>query len=167
MAPDMQPPPQLPTGAPFDDKIHLKVRRSQRSGMLGTKPTFILDARVDLSPEARALIPKYQLGSMVVYDSKARRESAEAAYSHFTEASAPVGLARSLWKNTRGIASAAMMALSLRITVDKLVSGQHIECKDLDELLGAEAAIIEACKNLRTYLDTALTFDGREDLLEF
>jgi hypothetical protein len=56
---------------------------------------------------------------------------------------------------------------SARLTVNNLMSGQHIECKDLDELLGAEAAIVEACQNLKAYLETALTFDGREELHEF
>jgi hypothetical protein len=60
-----------------------------------------------------------------------------------------------------------MMALSLNVTVDGLISGQHIECKDLDELLGAESAIIEACQNAKGYLDVASTFDGREQVLEF
>ena len=54
-----------------------------------------------------------------------------------------------------------MMALALRVTVDSLVSGRHIECKDLDELLGAEAAVMEACKTIKVYLETAVTFDGR------
>ena len=60
-----------------------------------------------------------------------------------------------------------MMGLSLRVTIDGLRQGQHIECKDLDELLGAEAAILNACKNIKTYLETAQTFDGREELVEF
>jgi hypothetical protein len=60
-----------------------------------------------------------------------------------------------------------MMALSLRVTIDGLLQGQHVECKDLDELLGAEAAIREACSNLKAYLETALTFDGREEVVEF
>ncbi|MEY9880424.1 hypothetical protein [Bradyrhizobium sp. USDA 329] len=60
-----------------------------------------------------------------------------------------------------------MMALSLRVTIETLMSGQHIECKDLDELLGAEAAILSACKNLKAYLETAQTFDGREEVVEF
>ena len=60
-----------------------------------------------------------------------------------------------------------MMALSLRVTVDCLMTGQHVECKDLDELLGAEAAILDACKNLKAYLETAVTFDGREEVVEF
>jgi hypothetical protein len=157
----------VPAPSPPYDKIVLKLRRSQRTTALAGKPVFILDARVDVPPQSRALIAKYRLGAMVVYDSTARKQKAEAAYAHFTEASMPVGAGRSLWKNARGLASATMMALSLRVTVDKLISGQHIECKDLDELLGAEAAVIEACKNLRGFLDTAATFDGREELLEF
>jgi len=60
-----------------------------------------------------------------------------------------------------------MMALSLRITIDGLRNGQHIECKELDELLGAEAAILNACKNLKAYLETVQTFDGREEVVEF
>lgn len=156
-----------PTAHTTFDKIVLKLRRSQRSGALGGKPIFVLDARVDVPPDDRDLIAKYRLGGITVYDSKARKQHAETAYGHFTEAGMPVGAGRSLWRSARGIASAAMMALSLRVTINKLISGQHIECKDLDELLGAEAAMVEACKNLRTYLDTARTFDGREELIEF
>ena len=62
---------------------------------------------------------------------------------------------------------ATMMALTLRVTVDSLMSGQHIECKDLDELIGAEAAIRDACENIKAYLETAVTFDGREEVVEF
>lgn len=159
--------PIAPAVAVEAGRIFLKFRRSQRTGMLGGKPIFVLDARAEIAPEARALVAKYRLGTLVVYDSEARKQNAEQAYAHFSDAAMPVGVGRSLWKNARGIASAAMMALALRVTVDKLIEGQHIECKDLSELLGAEAAMVEACKNLRTYIDTALTFDGREELLEF
>ncbi|WP_439372693.1 hypothetical protein [Bradyrhizobium sp. DASA03120] len=147
--------------------MHLKLKRSQRTGgMLGGKIIFALDARTDLTPDEKGLVGKYGLGKLVVYDSEARKKHGEAAYGHFDEgANSTVG--RSIWKNARGIASAAMMALSLRITVESLMSGQHIECKDLDELLGAEAAILNACKNLKAYLETAQTFDGREEVLEF
>ncbi len=147
--------------------MQLKLKRSQRAGgMMGGKVLFALDARADLSADEKNLVQKYKLGSLVVYDSVARKKHAEAGYAHFDEA-ANSSVGRSLWKNARGLASAAMMALSLRITVDGLVSGQHIECKDLDELLGAEAAILDACKNLKGYLETALTFDGREEVVEF
>jgi hypothetical protein len=60
-----------------------------------------------------------------------------------------------------------MASLSLRVTVYSLMKGVHVECKSMIELLGAEEAIADAGKNLRTYLDTAATFDGREEILEF
>jgi hypothetical protein len=148
----------------LDTKIQLKLRRAQKTGMIG-KTTFTLDARVELPADAQALVAKYQLGGLVVYDSQARRKQQEAAYSHFDEA-AHSTTGRSLWKSARGLASAALMAMTLRVTVNNLMSGQHIACKDLDELLGAEAAIVEACRNLKGYLETALTFDGREELIE-
>lgn len=147
--------------------MQLKLKRTQRAGgMLGGKVLFALDARADLAPGEKALVQKYGLGKTVVYDSEARKKHAEAGYGHFDEA-AQSSVGRSLWKNARGLASAAMISLALRVTVDGLMNGQHIECKDLDELLGAESAILDACKNLKGYLETALTFDGREEVVEF
>lgn len=153
--------------------MQLKIKRTQRAGgMLGGKVFFALDARADLSADEKALVKKYDLGKLVVYDSEARKKHGENAYGHFDAAAGTPGwdakaAGSSLWKNARGIASMAMAALSLRVTVDSLSSGQHIECKELNELLGAEAAIMDACKNLKAYLDTALTFDGREEVVEF
>ena len=153
--------------------MQLKLKRSQRSGgIMGGKVIFGLDARADLSADEQGLVKKYALGKIVVYDSEARKKHNEAAYGHFDDAAHSPGFGassagRSLWKNARGLASAAMMALSLRVTVDGLMTGQHIECKDLDELLGAEAAIRDACGNLKAYLETAVTFDGREEVVEF
>ena len=135
--------------------MQLKLRRSQRAGgMLRNQVIFALDARADLSPDEQALVRKYALGKLVVYDSEARKRRAEAAYGHFDECCPHAGLRpiirrRSLWKNARGLASVALMAVSLRVTVDSLMGGQHIECKELDELLGAEAAILDACKSLK------------------
>jgi hypothetical protein len=153
--------------------MQLKLRRSQRSGgMLGSKVIFALDARTDLSLDEKGLVSKYGLGKLVVYDSEARKKHGAAAYGHFENAATIPGYSmssagRGVWSNARALASAAMAALSLRVTVDSLMGGHHIECKDLDQLLGAEAAIVDACKNLRAYLDTAQTFDGREEVVEF
>lgn len=153
--------------------MQLKLRRSQRAGgVMGGKIIFVLDARADLSPDEQNLVKKYSLGKLVVYDSDARQKRAASAYGHFDNAANTPGLSgssagRSMWSNVRGLASAAMMALSLRVTVDSLISGQHIECKDLDELLGAEGAIREACASVNAYLQTAVTFDGREEVVEF
>jgi hypothetical protein len=153
--------------------MQLKLKRSQRSGgIMGNKVVFGLDARADLSADEKGLVKKYALGKTVVYDSEERKKLNEAAYGHFDDAASNQGYdlaaaGKGLWKNARGLASSAMMALALRVTVDSLVSGQHIECKDLGELLGAEKAIHEACQYLKTYLATATTFDGREEVIEF
>ena len=147
--------------------MQLVLKRSQKSGgLLSSKVSFALDARVQLTAEEKSLISKYAMGKEVVYDSEARKKHAEAASGHFQEGSS-FGAVGTVLKTASGLARAAMMALSLRITIDSLVSGHHIECKDLGELLGAEAAIVDACRNLKEYLDTALTFDGREVLVEF
>ena len=153
--------------------MQLKLTRSQRtSGIMG-KAIFVLDARAELTADERGLIKKYGLGKLVVYDSEARKKHQEAAYGNFTDGGnvplTPGGkeMARSLWSHAKGIGRAAMMALSLRVTVDSLLGGEHIECKDLNELLGAEGAIRDACSNLKAYLETALTFDGREEVVEF
>lgn len=144
--------------------MQLKLTRSQRTaGLTGGKIMFGLNARAELSPEEAELVRKYKLGKLVVYDSDARKKHNQSAYGHFDDAAGGGGL----WKNARGLASAAMMALSLRVTVDSLVDGQHIECKELDELLGADAAIRDACQSLKAYLETAVTFDGREEVVEF
>ncbi|MCL4710094.1 MAG: hypothetical protein KJZ73_02520 [Pseudorhodoplanes sp.] len=155
--------------------MQLKVKRSQRSGgMMGNKVIFVLDARAEPTNEEAALIKKYGLGKMNVYDSEARKKYQSNAAGSFDAASASAtfgasgkSLASAAWSNAKGLTSMAMMALSLNVTVDGLIAGQHIECKDLDELLGAQQAMIEACKNTKGYLEVASTFDGREEVLEF
>jgi hypothetical protein len=37
----------------------------------------------------------------------------------------------------------------------------------MDELLGAEEAVVNACENLKAYLAAAATFDGREIIMDF
>ena len=72
----MQAQPKIvPPPSQDQNKIQLKLRRSQKSGLLG-KPSFVLDARAELTPETKGLISKYGLGSLVVYDSKARQQRA-------------------------------------------------------------------------------------------
>ena len=149
--------------------MQLKLRRSQRQGgMLGGKVFFALDARVELSPDERALVSKYNLGGLSVYDSEARKRQTEAALEGYgAAANTGAGLGRQLLGAARGAARQAMAALSLRVTINSLMSGQHIECKDLDELLGAEEAIKQACESLKAYIMAAQTFDGREEVIEF
>jgi len=140
--------------------VQLKLTRSQREGGVVSKSViFSLDARIQLTPEEQANVNRYKLGSQVIYNSEASKRhlaKSEAAQSAGTAG----GIAKSF-------VSLAMAALNLNITINGLQRGQHIECKSLDELLGAEEALMEACQNLRAYLDTAASFDGREVLVDF
>lgn len=145
--------------------MQLKLKRSQRSGgVMGNKIIFSLDARSELTPEEQALVAKYSLGKLVIYDSEQRKKLTDAGLAHTANVQSGGG---GVWATTKGLANLAMAAMTLRVSVDSLSQGHHIECKDMDELLGAEAAITEACKNLKGYLDTAVTFDGREVVLDF
>ena len=140
--------------------MQLKLKRSQRSGgMMGGKVFFMLDAQVDLTQEEAHNVQKYKLGSKLVYNSEASQKHAQASINALSSGSLTGAL--------KGTVSMAMARLSLNVTIDSLTKGQHVECKDLDELLGAEEAIREACANVRTYLQLAATFDGREEVVEY
>jgi hypothetical protein len=172
---DSYPVPVLyaPTAA---DAMRLKLKRSQRSSLFG-KVIFVLDARMELTEEELDLVRKYRLGGDVVYESSDRKRRKEATQAHLemtkggpglrdSPGSQAWGIARSFFWMGRAGLSAATAALSLRITIDSLMSGVHVECKSMGELLEAERAIREAAQNLRGYIDVARTFDGREEIVE-
>ena len=138
--------------------MQLVLRRSQKStGLMSKTVTFCLDARVDLTPEESSSVKKYGLGSQVLYNSTAAKGHLDKVTEYAS------GGSRGFLS---GAVNLAMAKLALNITVNSLTGGQHIECKDLDELLGAEEAIKSACENIRTYINIASTFDGREIVLD-
>jgi hypothetical protein len=137
--------------------MQLKIQRSQRmSGLVSSKVAFALNARIQLKPEEEALVKKYRLGSTTVYDSETRKKHVDT----MAETGRSVGL-------LRGLASSAMAALSLHVTIDSLVNGQVIETKSLPELSAAEAAIHDACDSVKQFLAIAATFDGTEQVFEY
>jgi len=139
--------------------MQLKLRRSQRDGgVISRTVIFCLDARVEFTGEEQRHITRYKLQNQVIYNS-------EASARHLARADAQRD--GSIGGNLKSLASVALAAMKLNISIASLQKGQHVECKSLDELLGAEEAIMTACENLRGYLDTAATFDGREVLFDF
>jgi hypothetical protein len=169
-------PVAIPEVASSSQATALKLKRSQRDGIMG-KVIFILDARMELSLEDAALVKKYRLGDRVVYDSETRKKHAEATKMHAESTreqasllaspkTQALGLGKTLYRVARAGASAAMTALSLRITIESLSKGVHVECKSLEEMHEAENAIVTAAKNLKGYLANATGFDGREELIE-
>jgi len=140
--------------------MQLKIQRSQREGGVMSKTViFCIDARVEFTPAEQASITRYKLQKQVIYNSEASKKHLDSA--------AGFQSGNSLGGNLRSLASVAMAAMNLNISIESLQRGQHVECKSLDELLAAEQAIMDACQNLRGYLDTAATFDGREILIDF
>lgn len=139
--------------------MQLKLQRSQKTGgLVTTNAIFCLDARVEFTPDEQRNITRYKLGSEVIYNSEAQLQLLKRSEAHLD------GTTRGALKS---LALTAFALTKLMVTVNSLQRGQHIECKTLDELLGAENAIYEACNNLKGYLATAATFDGREVLIEF
>lgn len=137
--------------------MHLNLKRSQKTaGMMGNTIVFMLDARADLTPDEMADVKKYRMGSQVIYNSEASKKH----LANMADSMSNGGL-------IKGFTALAMSKMSLNITIDSLTNGQHIEAKDLDEMLGAEQALQQACERLKIYLETASTFDGREIVLEF
>jgi Domain of unknown function (DUF4189) len=162
--------------APAVDAMRLKLKRSQRASVFG-KIVFVLDARMELTADEFDLLRKYRLGNDVVYESSSRQRRREATQAHLEMTKGGPGLTDSAGAQMMGVAktlfwfgrasiSATAASLSLRITIHSLISGVHVECKSMSELLEAETAIREAADGLRAYLNVAATFDGREEIVE-
>jgi hypothetical protein len=178
--------PQQPT-QPFSDSgpvkgMALRLKRGEKAGgssWLG-RPigpriiTFTLDARMEVSAEIRSRIEKYGLGGRLIYESANREKYAQRALQHAEymqeqpsfSASAGAqawGFAKQVGRLTAAVANATFSALSLRVTVNSLMEGHHIECKDMIELLEAEEAMEDAARNLKAVIDMAATFSGDEE----
>ncbi|KGJ65548.1 hypothetical protein LUI11_32200 [Bradyrhizobium diazoefficiens] len=162
---------------PPSQPMALKLKRSERLHLTG-KVVFMLDARMDLNAEAHALVKKYRLGNRIVYESQARERHRNATKEHLESTrdqpswsdgmnAQLLGVGKTFYRLARASVSATMAALSLRITVDSLIRGEHVECESMDELIEAERAVKEAATNLKGYLEEAATFDGREEVVEF
>jgi len=139
--------------------MQLKIKRSQKeAGMMSKSVVFMLDARAEFTSQERAAIDKYKLGKQVVYNSAASQKQIEKGEANM-DGSTLGGL--------KAIGRFAIAAMQLNITINSLQEGQHIECKSLEEVMGAEQALTEACQNLRAYLDTASMFNGTEQVIDF
>lgn len=125
--------------------MKLVLRRDQKSGALGIgKISFVLDVRAELTGEEQANIKKYKLGDTLLYERKPLNESADGTVS-------------------LGSALAYRM-LNLTITVDDLLKGKQISCKDIVEMLAAEEQIKGAAETFKAVLHAATGFGGEEVL---
>lgn len=129
--------------------MKLIIQRDQHSGLMG-KVTFSLDIKADLTAAEQEYIRKYKMGKEVLY----YKEKVDTRGIEMMGAWAQI---------SRTIAA---RALDIKITVNDLVNGRHIECKDIIEMRAAEEQIKEACGVFLEVLDTAAHFGGTE-VIEF
>ena len=121
--------------------MKLILRRSQKSGMMG-KVAFALEAKAEVSPEEADWVKKYKLGSQLLY-SKGEIED---------RGSGLLGVASRL----------AFHAMNIKVTVDDLINGKRLECKDIIEMLAVQEQLTEAATTFKQVLDAAATFGGEE-----
>ena len=112
--------------------MQLKIRRSQKSGLTGSV-VFVLDVTAELSADEKRLVDRYKLGGQCVYSSAEADAHAEGA-SQMHNPAMLVSLAQL-------VADKVMKRI---LTVKDLVAGQHIECKELSQLLAVEEQIRNA-----------------------
>lgn len=122
--------------------MKLLLRRGERKGTFG-KLVFALTVRADITPEEKALIEKHKFGPSILYSRKGR----------------PTGDPTTL----AGVGSILLHhALDMTVCVADLTYGRTIECKDIVEMLAAEASIREAAKTFAAILHAASQFEGEE-----
>ena len=123
--------------------MKLLLRRDQRKSALG-KIIFMLDVRAEISPEEMALINKYKLGKQFLYVKKPL----------------PAGLDAGTFAGIGGIL--LHHALNITVSVNDLMYGKRIECKEILEMLSAEEQLKEAARNFGNVLRAAAQFGGEE-----
>ena len=126
--------------------MELLLSRSQKTGIAGIGGiSFVLDVRTQLSSQEDDYVRTYRLGSTVVY----QKESV-------TDKLANSGLFKQLFTMLSARATGRMF------TVNDLVRGRKVECKDIVEMLDAETQIKEAAEVFHTILITCQHFGGEE-----
>jgi hypothetical protein len=125
--------------------VKLLIRRDQKRSLMGAA-VFQLDARAELTAQEREWVGRYKMGKTLLYTKN----------EMIDRGSGLLGAASRL----------AFRMTNVQITVDDLVSGKHIECKDIVEMLAIEEQIREAAATFHQVLQAAGTFGG-EELVEF
>lgn len=121
--------------------MNLLLRRDQRSSMLG-KMIFQLDVRAEITHEEMESIRRYKLSDTVLYT---KGEIVDPG------------------RGLLGLASRmAFHAMNISVSINDLVNGKRIECKNILEMLAVEEQIKEAAMTFKQVLNAAVFFGGEE-----
>ena len=127
--------------------MKILLRRSERSSSLLGNPIYVLEVRAELSDEERVWINKFKFGKSLLYSRKGK-PTIDASSASVTGVSALL----------------LHYATDMTVSVNDLVNGKRVECKDIMEMLAAEAQIKEAATNFGSVLKAAAQFGGEETL---
>jgi len=126
--------------------MKLRLNKSQRStGVMSKKVLFSLGAQVDLTAQEADFIKKYKMGTEVLYN----KDRVNPELQNY-------GSGKGIIRNLSAI------AMNINLTVNDLVKGKTIECKDISEILDAEASVKSACAGLKNLLEACAGFEGEE-----
>jgi hypothetical protein len=167
------------TTLPAED-IHVSFVRKQRVNWYG-RVVFGFVAQIALTDHQLLLIRRYWLGRTIAFDSIRRERRNQLAKLHLMRAGQltipkfrkaywvvaillPVFVA--LYFLVRALISFLVGLLFIRVTIAKLVRGTLVESTNLTIILQAKEAIEVSADQLKEYLETAETFDGRQEVYE-
>jgi len=126
--------------------MKLRLNKSQRSsGVMSKKVVFSLGAQVDLTSQEAEYVKKYKMGKEVLYNK-------DRVNPELYDYKSGKGIMRNL----------SAIAMNINLTVNDLVNGRTIECKDINEILDAEATVKTACQGLKNLLEACAGFEGEE-----
>lgn len=126
--------------------MKLRLTKSQRTaGVMSKNVVFSLAAQVDLTAAEAGYVSKYKMGKIVIYNK-------DRVNPELVDHKSGKGIMRNL----------SALAMNINLTVDDLVKGRTIECKDIGEILEAEATVKSACSNLKNLLEACAGFEGEE-----
>ncbi len=95
--------------------------------------SFKVDAKVMLTEEEQKLVKHYKLQNEVIFQKKMVN----------------------IWGQPTDY--------TIDVRVKHLLDGQSYKCKSLDEVISYSESLHNACETLKTYLEIAASFGGREE----
>ena len=110
---------------------------------------FSLHVIVDFDADEEAALNKYKFGKTTVYESP--------------KGAAATEMFRAIGGSLkRSIATLAAKAMNQLLSVNDLVQGKEITCKDINEMIAAEEQVIDGCNGLARILHVCKHFEGEE-----
>lgn len=131
--------------------MKLVLMRDQSRTIIGTAK-FALKIAAELTTEESANISKYKMGRLILFSEYIESDPGfwKTIVLLFRK------LKGLIFKSTKGLV----------ISINDLVKGKQIVCKDIIEMVSIEDQVKEACQLFKIVLDTAANFGGNE-VIEF